>query len=279
MEMLKSYSISKNKSQITNIAIGGFDGMHLGHQELFKKLDSNGAIVVIQTPYENLTPKTTRAKYTSLSLYYYDLNSIKNLSAKDFIRLLNEEFINLEKIVVGFDFKFGLGASGNIDTLKELFDGDIVIVKEFSYNNISVHSSVIRDFISVGDIPMANKLLNKDYTIEGYMIQGQGLGAKQFVPTINIDVNSYLYPALGVYATYTKIDNIDYKSATFIGHRITTNGTFAIETHIINQDITIKNSHISIRFIDKIRDNKKFDKYKDLKKQILEDIILIDKKY
>ena len=269
---MDNYCISKNKNTIVSIAIGGFDGMHLAHQELFKKLDKNGAIVVIRTPYANLTPKTNRAKYTSYPLYFYDLEHIKHLNAKEFIALLKQEFINLKTIVVGFDFRFGCKASGTIDTLKELFSGKVIVVDEFSYNNIAVHSRVIRDLISTGDIEKANELLGKNYIIEGLPITGQGLGSKQFVPTINIEVKDYMYPSQGIYVTYTYINNKKYKSVTFIGHRVTTDGKFAIETHIIEKNILEVNSKVGIGFLFKLRDNKKYEVYEDLKTQILLDI-------
>ena len=271
---MKNYSISKNKNEITSIAIGGFDGMHLAHQELFKKLDENGAIVVIQTGYANLTPKTNRAKYTSFPIYFYELQLIKHLSAKEFIALINQEFVNLKIIVVGYDFRFGYKANGNIDTLKELFNGEVIVVDEFSYNNVAVHSKVIRDMISTGNIIQANELLGKNYIIEGSIIKGQGLGTKQFVPTININVEDFMYPSSGVYITNTYINDIKYQSVTFIGHRVTTDGKFAIETHILYENINNEdiNSKISIEFLAKLRDNKKFELYENLKKQILLDI-------
>ena len=269
---MTNYSISKNKSDITSIAIGGFDGMHLAHQELFKYLDNNGAIVVIQTPYANLTPKMNRAKYTDYPLYFYDLQLIKHLSAKEFIKLLKQEFENLQTIIVGFDFRFGSKASGTTKTLKELFDGEVIVIEEFSYNGIAVHSRVIRDLISTGKIVEANELLGKNYTITGLHIKGQGIGAKQFVATINIEVSDFMYPSAGIYVTYTYINNIKYESVTFIGHRVTTDGKFAIETHILNNELKSVNSKVNIEFLYKLRDNKKFEIYNDLKSQILLDI-------
>ena len=269
---MTNYSISKNKSDITSITIGGFDGMHLAHQELFKHLDDNGAIVVIQTPYANLTPKMNRAKYTNFPLYFYDLQLIKHLSAKEFIKLLKQEFENLQTIIVGFDFRFGSNASGTIKTLKELFDGNVIVIDEFSYNDIAVHSRVIRDLISTGQIVKANELLGKNYVITGLHIKGQGLGAKQFVPTININVTDFMYPAAGIYVTYTYVNNIKYESVTFIGHRVTTDGKFAIETHVLSKELKSINSKINIEFLHKLRDNKKFEIYDDLKSQIIIDI-------
>ncbi len=267
---MKSYFIPK--SDITSIAIGGFDGMHLAHQELFKRLDKNGAIVVIETGYANLTPKVNRASYTSFPLYYYPLQDIKHLNGTEFITLLMEEYPNLKRIVVGFDFKFGTKASYGIADLKKLFLGEVIVVDKFLYKDVAVHSRVIRDFLSLGDIQKANIFLDKRYIITGIHIKGQGLGSKQFVPTINIDCKDFLVPQAGIYATNTIVNSIKYISVTFIGHRVSTDGEYAIETHIIDQDIDEINSNIKIEFIRKIRDNEKFENLQNLKNQILEDI-------
>ncbi|MDD2697788.1 MAG: bifunctional riboflavin kinase/FAD synthetase [Arcobacteraceae bacterium] len=260
------------KSNITSIAIGGFDGMHLAHQELFRRLDEGGGIVVIETGYANLTPKKNRAKYSSYPLFYYPLDDIKHLTPPQFVALLNEEFPKLEKIVVGFDFKFGVNASGSIAILKSLFSGVVEVVNEFFFGEIAVHSRVIRDFISTGDIPKANQFLGKNYTINGLHVKGQGLGKKQFVPTINIECEEFLVPSSGIYATFSRVDEVRYKSVTFIGHRVSTDGKYAIETHILENDLKEINSHIEIEFIEKIRENQKYDDMEQLKLQILDDI-------
>ncbi len=265
------------KSSITSIAIGGFDGMHLAHQELFKRLDTNGAIVVIETGYANLTPKTNRAKYSKYPIFYYPLDEIKHLTPNQFVELLKDEFPTLQKIVVGFDFKFGVNASGSIEILKTLFTGVVEVVNEFFYDDIAVHSRVIRDFISSGDIEKTNQFLGKNYTISGLSIAGQGIGKKQFVPTINIECEEFIVPSSGIYATYSFVNNIKYKSVTFIGHRVSTDGKFAIETHILGEHLEGIHSHIEIEFIKKIRDNKKYDDMEQLKLQILDDIEVVKK--
>ena len=260
------------KSSITSIAIGGFDGMHLAHQELFKRLDDTGAIVVIETGYANLTPKVHRAQYATFPLFYYPLAEIKHLTPKQFLGLLKEEFPNLQKIVVGFDFKFGAGASGSIDLLQELFDGVVEVVNEFFCDDIAVHSRKIRDFISTGKIEKANQFLGKNYTISGVHIKGQGLGKKQFVPTINIECEDFLLPSEGIYATYSFVNGVKYPSVSFLGHRVSTDGKYAIETHILDLELEEIHSHIEIEFIKKIRENQKYDDLEKLKNQILEDI-------
>lgn len=264
-----------DKKTITSIAIGGFDGMHMAHQTLFSNLTKNGAIVVIETGYANLTPKTAREEFTPFPLYYYDLQSIKHFDAQAFIQLLNEEFPNIRKIVVGFDFCFGENRKYSTDDLKQLFLGEVVVINEISINNIAVHSRVIRNFLKEGDMNTANTLLGRKYKVKGHQIKGQGLGSKEFVPTINLHVEEYLLPQEGIYASKTLIDGISYFSITFLGHRISTDGSFAVETHILNQNITPHKKDIEIKFFKKIRDNQKFETFEALKKQIDLDILCV----
>lgn len=269
-EILKNCSTSKNK--ITSIAIGGFDGMHLAHQALFSQLGSNGGIVVIETGYANLTPNRYREKYTNYPIFYYVLKDIKHLSGKQFIELLKKEYSSLKKIVVGYDFRFGANRECSLDTLKEFFDGEVVIIKRIKYENISVHARTIREFLNKGRLEEANKFLNRKYQISATKIKGQGLGKKQFVPTINLKCIDFLLPCQGVYATQTIVNLKKYKSVTFIGNRLTTDDRFSIETHIVEKFDEIFYSKIKIKFLKKIRDNTKFETYSALKKQILKDI-------
>ncbi|RXJ97625.1 bifunctional riboflavin kinase/FMN adenylyltransferase [Arcobacter sp. CECT 8986] len=270
--MKKSYSTLVNKKDIQSIAIGGFDGMHIAHQKLFENLDENGAIVTIESGFSNLTPKSFRQEYTNLPVYYYVLDNIKHLEGKEFIRLIKEEFPNLKKIVVGFDFCFGKNRKYCVEDLKELFQGEVVVVDEIKNNGTAIHSRYIRDFIKNGNIKKANEFLGKNYKIVGSQVKGQGLGKSDFVPTINLQVENFLLPNEGVYITKTKIKNDIYNSVTFIGHRVSTDGTYAIETHILQGDIETTYNNVEVAFLDKIRDNKKFDDFKDLKAQILLDI-------
>ena len=91
----------------TAIAIGGFDGMHFGHQALFAELGENGTIVVIETGYANLTPKDERENFTLYPILYIELDTIRHLDGKGFVAFLQEEFPKLQKIVVGYDFQIG----------------------------------------------------------------------------------------------------------------------------------------------------------------------------
>ena len=270
--MKKSSSILVNKNTITSIAIGGFDGMHAAHQKLFEKLDENGAILSIESGYANLTPKKYRQEYCKYPIFYYELNDIKHLKGPQFIELIKHEFPKLKRIIVGFDFCFGKNRSYCVEQLKEIFKSEVIVLDEIKLDNIPVHSRIIREYLKDGDIKTANKLLAKHYKIFGTHIKGQGLGNKNFVPTLNLEVKDFLLPKEGVYATTTIIDNQELLSVTFLGHRATTDGNFAVETHIINKEVEIKDSTIQIKFYEKIRDNKKFESFEELNQQIKLDI-------
>lgn len=270
--MKKNFSTLVNKNTITSLAIGGFDGMHSAHQELFKELDDNGAILSIESGYATLTPKKYRQEYSKYPIYYYVLDEIKHLEGNKFIELLKEEYPKLKKLVVGFDFCFGKNRGYCIQELKNIFEGVVIVVDEYKIDNIPVHSRTIREYISNGDLETANKLLNKEYKIYGTQIKGQGLGTKSFVPTINLNVEDFLLPQAGVYITKTILNDIEYNSITFLGHRVTTDSSYAIETHIFDENIINDDYEIEIKFYKKLRDNKKFDSFEELKEQILFDI-------
>ncbi len=272
--MKKNFSILTNSQDITSLAIGGFDGVHIAHQELFKQLDENGAILVVSSGYENLTPKKYREEYVGFPIFYYKLKDIKHLEGDEFINLLKKNYPNLKKIVVGFDFCFGKDRKYNTKNLEQLFDGEVQIVKEIKFEDTPIHSRVIRTYLKDGKIELANKFLGKDYKIYGQVIKGQGLGEKNFVPTINIKIDDFLLPQEGVYITKTILNKKAYNSISFIGHRLTTDGNFAVETHILDENILNTDENISIKFLKKLRDNKKFETFKELKNQISKDMKL-----
>ena len=258
---------------ITAIAIGGFDGMHIGHQALFNELGESGTIVVIETGYANLTPKRQREKFTSYPIVYLQLEDIRHLDGIGFIKLLKMNFPKLEKIVVGYDFHFGKDRCYSHKDLKDMFDGEVLVVDEVKHKNDSVHSHKIRAKLKIGDIKGANEFLGHNYTIEGSVIKGQGIGKKELVATINIDAKEFLIPKEGVYATLTRIDKEEHfhPSVSFIGHRVTTDGSFAIETHILDGEVVCEKK-ADIRFVSFIRENEKFDSLESLKKAIQSDI-------
>ncbi|NOZ90555.1 MAG: bifunctional riboflavin kinase/FAD synthetase [Epsilonproteobacteria bacterium] len=259
----------KLKNSIKSIAIGSFDGVHIAHQKLISKA---GAVVIIEKNCSSLTVGYKRTKYIDKPCFFYHFDKIKSLTAREFIDRLCLDFPKLETVVVGYDFGFGYKKEGDTTLLQKLFHGKVIVIPEVKYKNISVHSRIIKEFIRDGNIELANRLLNHNYSIDGEVISGQGLGKKELVPTLNLKVYNYLLPKSGVYVTKTKIANQLLPSISFLGHRVTTDGSFAIETHILDRDIGEVSGDIELEFISFIRDNQKFNGLEALKKQIEIDI-------
>ena len=268
---MPNFSTLLTKDNITAVAIGHFDGVHRGHKELLKRLGEYGGLVVIDKNKANITPGLKRAEYSRYPCFLYDFNEIKGLGGDEFIALLKRDFKNLQKIVVGFDFRFGRNRAWDKYDLRRIFDGEVEIVDEFCFEGMGVHSSAIREYIKQGEIYKANLLLGREYSIEGRVIKGQGIGSRELVPTLNLDIKSYLLPREGVYATRTRIGYKTYGSVTFIGNRVSTDGNFSVETHVLNENITDARD-IAVCFIKRLRDNLKFSDLASLNAQIKIDI-------
>ncbi|WP_069636240.1 bifunctional riboflavin kinase/FAD synthetase [Campylobacter pinnipediorum] len=269
---MPNFSTLLTKDNITAVAIGHFDGIHKGHKELLKHLGEYGGLVVIDKNFANITPRLKRAEYSNYPCFLYEFEDIKSLSGDEFIKLLKKDFKHLNKIVVGFDFRFGRDRAWNRYDLKDMFDGEVVIVDEYCFDGIGVHSSIIRELIKKGSIQRANMFLGREYSIEGEVISGQGIGSKKLVATLNLRDLGYVLPSDGVYATKTKIGNKIFGSVTFIGDRLSTDGKFSLETHILDENIKHAPKKVSVYFISKLRNNIKFESLEELKKAIQEDI-------
>lgn len=255
---------------IESIAIGSFDGVHIAHQELIKRADG---VVVIERGFGTITPGWSRSLYTGKATFFYMFDKVKSLTPKEFVAKLKSDFPTLKKIVVGYDFVFGKSRSGTIESLRADFKGEVEVVEEVKLNGTSVHSRVIRELLKTSKIEQANKMLGRGYRICGKVVKGQGLGAKSLVATINLNVKEYSLPQ-GVFATKTIIDGREYKSITFIGHRQSTDGMFAVETHILSDfNLEVRDKQeIWVVFVSFVRENRKFESLESLKEQILNDI-------
>ena len=216
------------------VAIGNFDGMHLGHQKLFENLGEHGAIIVILTGGgTKLTPFASRQAFTNKKIFYCDLRAIKSLSGGEFIELLEQNFINLQKIVVGEDFRFGRDRAWGVEFLRREFHGQTCVVGEFCLSGGGVHSSRIKELLSRGRCEEAAELLGRNYEICGRVVRGQGRGAREFVATLNLDASGYFMPKSGVYVSLARAGSKEFASVSFLGHRLSTDRAFALETHIL----------------------------------------------
>ena len=262
------------KNNIKSIAIGSFDGIHLGHKALIEQVE---AVVIIERNGGYLTPGYKRSWYIEKPCFFYHFEHIFRLSAKEFIEKLENDFPKLETIVVGYDFEFGYKKEGSVELIQELFRGSVQIIDEVKKDNLSVHSRVIKSYLQQRSIEEVNRLLGRNFRINGNVVVGQGLGKKELVPTINLNVYDYKLPKNGVYATRTEVNGEWFNSISFLGHRVTTDNHFAVETHILNRDIGEVNGEVVVEFVASIRENRKFDSLEALKAQIVLDMICANK--
>ena len=256
-------------NSIKSIAIGSFDGIHKGHQVLIEQVE---AVVIIERNGGSITAGYRRSLYVKQFCFFYHFEKVKELTAKEFVNRLQKDFPQLKKIVVGYDFAFGYRKEGDTKLLKELFDGELIVVDEVKESNISIHTRTIKEYLSRGELTIAKELLGRSFKIGGKVVKGQGLGKKELVPTLNLKVYDYHLPKSGVYVSKTKIDGAWLNSVTFLGHRVTTDDSFAIESYILDRDIGTVTGSIEIEFIEFIRENRKFNGFDALRQQIVNDI-------
>ncbi|MDR3346471.1 MAG: bifunctional riboflavin kinase/FAD synthetase [Campylobacteraceae bacterium] len=267
------FSHELQKNEIQALAIGQFDGIHRAHKELFRQLGARGAILVIDKYKSVITPNHRRNDYVTHQCFYYDFAQIKDLSGEEFIALLKRDFPSLQKIVVGYDFRFGKNRMFGVEELDRIYDGKVVIVPEFCYDGISVHMTKIKALLGVGEIFQANRLLGREYSLLGTSLKGQGLGGKSLYPTINLKVEDYFIPSSGVYAGRIKLKEKIYDSVIFIGNRLSTDGKFSLEAHAIEASLNVEEGEeIELFFAQFLRENRKFDKLDELKEQIKNDM-------
>ena len=274
--MSGSTSMSTPANEITAVAVGNFDGMHRGHRALFDRLGSHGGIVVIEHYRATLTPGPWRAEYADRPLFFYEFDRIRSLRPEAFIDLLSADFPALQTIVVGEDFRFGAGRSADVNALAKMFHGETIAVSEVKIGGKGVHSRHIRQMIAEGHVEEAATCLGRAYAVWGEVIKGQGIGAKSLVPTINLDAGRFLLPKAGVYKTRTLIGDEFFRSVTFVGHRHTTDGRFALETHLIDWEPTERPLwRAKVLWEAFLRENRTFESLEALKRQIVEDIEIV----
>ncbi|QWU80170.1 bifunctional riboflavin kinase/FAD synthetase [Campylobacter novaezeelandiae] len=280
-----SISTTIVKDKVKSLAIGSFDGIHLGHKKLIDYLDDQGILLIIDK-FKGKKLCTNQDKFflTKKEIVELDFKDIKTLDGKEFLQFLKKEFRNLKLIIVGYDFSFGKNRAYKANDIEMLSGIKTIIVDEFSINGVGVHTSLIKEYLKQGDIKKANSFLGRNYGIKGRLIKGQGLGSKELFATLNLECKDYFLPKDGVYATFIKFKNQNYKSVSFIGIRSSDNN-FSIESHILEEfDDELKLHEIlELEFVDYIRENQKFEDLNKLKNQISKDIqkakeILKDKK-
>lgn len=292
---INSYKSSKK----TIVTIGTFDGVHLGHFQILKKLVENSKVenceslvltffphprMVLQDNSEIKLLNTIAEKSILLEKIGID-NLIIHPFDKEFSRLSAEEFVeeilikkfNVQKIVIGYDHRFGRNRTADFETLQEFgvqYGFEVEQITAQQVNDISISSTKIRTAIVEGNINLANQYLGYNYSITGTVVKGKQLGRTIGFPTANIKIKEdyKLIPKNGVYVVHCFIQEKTYSGMMNIGNRPTVDGTnTTIEVNIFDFDQEIYNEQITVEFLDFIRDEQKFDSIDDLKNQIQKD--------
>ncbi len=299
--------VNKNKiieHEIT-VALGNFDGIHLGHRELINKTiklaKESKTIPSIFTFDCNFNEFKIGSKDTALMskvqkesileelgielLYIVNFcDLIKNMTPEEFVTEIIIKKLNAKIVIVGFNFKFGHRANGNVETLKELsrkYRFEVIVIPPIiKYDNL-VSSTLIRQLIGKGDITRANKLLGRNYSMRGKVISGKGRGKNLGFATANLKCDiDYVSPKNGVYETIVSYKGTEYASITNIGVNPTFSDVkFSIETHIIDFKEDIYGEYIEVEFLDFIREEKKFNTVDDLVCQVNKDIEEVRSRY
>ena len=285
------------KDKKISLAIGNFDGVHLGHKRLIQKMKDQSQegrrAVMTFTPHplrvlmnkKKFLINTYEEKKKLLEGENIDfLLEIKfdkhfsQLSPRVFFQNFLYPISGLKQILVGHDFTFGIKKSGTLQHLQDSFKNSSVSIETFNDFEIDqerVSSTKVRHYIRKGNIEYTNKLLERQYFLTGTVFRNLGRGNRIGFPTINMKCDDdLLVPPCGVYATNIQMGNTILSSVTNIGIRPTFNDGkgLSIETHILNfnRNITIKN--VRIFFISRLRDEKKFQSSDQLAGQIKRDI-------
>lgn len=281
------------KTDNNTVALGTFDGLHLAHMEIIKK--------AMQISKENKT-KCGVMFFDSLPVNSFGGNVKHLMNTAEKIEILDTDFVYVESfnesfynkspeefveylkttlkagyVCVGYNYRFGKNASGDVDTLKKLcFDYgiNVEIQPELCENGDVVSSTRIRKCIADGNVKEAEILLGRPYCIRGIVERGLQNGRKFGIPTANISYeNGKMLPESGVYAGYVMVNDKKYKSVINVGNNPTFDGSrITVEPHIIDFDRDIYGEEITAMFIDRIRGEIRFSSVNELVKQINKDI-------
>ena len=298
MKIYKNFNIGK-RFQNSAIAIGNFDGFHLGHQRVIKKgkqiaKRNNlklGLMVFQPLPvmFFNKTLKNYRIdslsqKINSSKKHGIDFLIVKkfdkkfsNIKSQDFIEKILYKKLKTKLIFISKNFRFGKNRTGDIKLLKnkeKFFQYKTSTITPLNKKGYTISSTLIRKNIAKGKIDYANKLLGRFWTIEGIVKRGEKRGRKIGFPTCNLDLKNYIVPKLGVYSAKVIVGKkIKKKSIVNIGYRPTFGKKkLVLEAHIFGLKKNLYDKRIKVMLIKFIRKEKRFKNIIQLKEQIKKDI-------
>ena len=282
------------------MTIGSFDGVHHGHRVIIDRLKEKAlsvqgeSVLVTFAPHPRLllfpndngvellsTDAEKIALLTTLGIDHLVLvkfdEAFASQSAVDYVENFLIERLQTHTLIIGHDHKFGKGRVGDYALLKQYSLQDSFELSQITaqeINEIAVSSTKIRNLLYTGDILIANEYLGSRYTLSGKVVHGNKIGRKIGFATANIDYqhSHKLLPAIGIYAVWAYVQGKQYQGMLYIGKRPTIDKTIiVVEVHIINFESDIYGEHITVEFVDKIREDHKFESLEALSIQLEKD--------
>jgi len=304
MKIFNSPIISK-KYKGSAIAIGNFDGVHKGHQKVFKKAKQLAKknkirfgiltfaplpIMFFNKKFNNYRLNSEEQKFEIFKKYgvnfLINIKFNKNFSKIDAIKFIKNilyKKINPKLIFVSNNFKFGNKRKGNVNLLKKFgkkYDYKLLKIKPFKYKGKIISSTGIRNYLQVGNLGLANKLLSRTWFIDGRVQRGKKLGRKLGYRTCNIHIKNYILPKAGIYAVKVLIGDKKkiYNGVAYLGSRPTFGGKkIFLETYIFNIKKNLYKKKLRIFFLKFIRKDQKFNSSEKLIRQMNKDVIFAKK--
>ena len=305
MKLYNNFDISKNHKK-SIILIGNFDGVHMGHQKLFKlanrykkKFNLNiGVLTCEPMPKMFFNKDIKNFRISNINQKNIILKSLgvdfvitqkfdkkfSKIKSDFFIKEILSKKLEANYIFVSNNFKFGNKREGNVNQLiknEKIYDYKIIKPKPIILSKKIISSTYIRSLLEKGSLKKTNKLLGRNWSIEGMVQKGRQQGKKIGFPTCNIDIGDYVIAMPGVYAVIVKQKNSikPLKAIANLGYRPTFNQKkILLEVHIFNFSGNLYNKYLSVEFLKFIRKEKKFKNVNQLRKQIQSDLKAAKKK-
>jgi riboflavin kinase/FMN adenylyltransferase len=287
------------------LAIGNFDGIHLGHQAILRAtVERAHALNAVSTaltfdpsPRKVLRPETAPLRLSTNAQRMEWFNALgleavvvlpftldlARLSPQEFVEQILLRDLQVKSVLVGENFRFGHQQAGNVKLLSELgakHGFQVEIIPPVVHRGEVVSSTIIRREVAAGDVAHAARLLGRPFVLTGEVISGTGTGRRFTFPTLNLAAEQELLPARGVYVTRTCLDGepTSHRSVTNIGVRPTFNGSsLSVETHLLDAQLATTPKRMEVRFWKRLREEKKFSGPEELRAQIASDIARANK--
>jgi len=281
-------------------AIGNFDGVHRGHQEILRSAACEAqergmrsvAITFDPHPAQVLYPKDAPKLLTFLprrielmaqtgidAIFVLPFNAeLSRVTGHDFVRDILVGRLGIRGIHEGANFRFGHGAKAGVSELRafgEQFGFSVNVHSAVRVHNLEVSSSVVRSAIASGDVRRARWMLGRVFGVHSSPAKGRGVGTKLLVPTVNLAAYEGLLPGFGVYVTRLTVGDRCFEAVTNVGNRPTFEGIgFGVETHILNFEPVdlFDDTPLYLEFLFRLRGEMKWDSTEALKAQILKDV-------